>query len=294
MPEGSPRAARRRTAWEPPSAPCLRRGRLRHGAGGEGIEITVRSPAEAWIVPLIRPSTGGLSEEGGELRYLVGREKPPACGSPPAKRGERGSRSGRRWGAAWADPSPESLMREQRGMVLRSRWAVGAIAECHVTRGRPTVAIVADRGGARDAGTLGARPSTAQAYGAAQPDRARKRPQANTEIAAALGCHPVTRQWRRRFDQMGWRAERFRARAARSATQVGFDRQERLELATAPRDPLVDPLDGRRAGHETAISGSGAPDHRTSSSSSSCHPQFIDKVRDVAGLSTHPGRSCCA
>ena len=69
--------------------------------------------------------------------------------------------------------------------------------------GRPTVAVVLSDDERETLERWARRPTSAQAFGAALPDRARcAEGTPNTEIAAALGCHPVTAgKWRRRFAQ---------------------------------------------------------------------------------------------
>ena len=137
------------------------------------------------------------------------------------------------------------------GVAVRGcRWSVMS------TRlGRPTVAIVLSEEERETLERWARRPSTAQALALrSRIVLAAAARQANTEIAAALGCHPVTAgKWRRRFAQRrldGLGDEPASRRAPHDQRRAGGsgDRQD-AGTATAPRDPLVDPLDGRRAGH---------------------------------------------
>ncbi len=165
--------------------------------------------------------------------------------------------------------------------------------------GRPTVTIVLSAEERETLERWARRPSTAQALalrsrivlGAAAG-------QTNTEIGAALGCHPVTAgKWRRRFAQrrLDGLSDEPRPGAPRT---IGDEQVEAVIVKTLEQQP-------RHATHwstrsmaaemgmsQTAVSriwrAFGLKPHLVEQFKLSPDPQFIDKVRDVAGLYLNP------
>ena len=165
--------------------------------------------------------------------------------------------------------------------------------------GRPTVTIVLSAEEQETLERWARRPSTAQALalrsrivlGAAGG-------RTNTEIGAALGCHPVTvGKWRRRFAErrLDGLSDEPRPGAPRT---IGDEQVEAVIVKTLEEQP-------RHATHwstrsmaaemgmsQTAVSriwrAFGLKPHLVEQFKLSPDPQFIDKVRDVAGLYLNP------
>ena len=161
--------------------------------------------------------------------------------------------------------------------------------------GRPTVAIVLSEEERETLERWARRPTTAQALALrTRIVLAAAAGQANTEIGAALGCHPVTvGKWRRRFAQrrLDGLSDEPRPGAPRT---IGDEQVEAVVVNTLEQQP-------RNATHwstrsmaaemgmsQTAVSriwrAFGLKPHLVEHFKLSPDPQFIDKVRDVAGL----------
>ena len=165
--------------------------------------------------------------------------------------------------------------------------------------GRPTVAIVLSEAERATLERWARRPATAQALALrCRIVLAAAAGQANTEIGAALGCHPVTAgKWRRRFAQrrLDGLSDEPRPGAPRT---IGDELVEAVIVKTLEQQP-------RNATHwptrsmaaemgmsQTAVSriwrAFGLKPHLVEQFKLSPDPQFIDKVRDVAGLYLNP------
>ena len=162
--------------------------------------------------------------------------------------------------------------------------------------GRPTVAIVlSEEESELTLERWARRPTTAQALALrSRIVLAAAAGQANIEIGAALGCHPVTAgKWRRRFAQrrLDGLSDEPRPGAPRT---IGDEQVEAVVVKTLEQQP-------RNATHwstrsmaaemgmsQTAVSriwrAFGLKPHLVEHFKLSPDPQFIDKVRDVAGL----------
>ncbi len=165
--------------------------------------------------------------------------------------------------------------------------------------GRPTVTIVLSAEERETLERWARRPSTAQALALrSRIVLAAATGQANTEIGAALGCHPVTvGKWRRRFAQrrLDGLSDELHPVAPR---KISDEQVETVIVKTLERQP-------RHATHwstrskaaemgmsQTAISrirrALGFNPHLVEQFKLSPDPQLIDKVRDVAGLYLNP------
>ena len=165
--------------------------------------------------------------------------------------------------------------------------------------GRPTVAIVLSEAERATLERWARRPTTAQALALrSRIVLAAAAGQANIEIGAALGCHPVTvGKWRRRFAQrrLDGLSDEPRPGAPRT---IGDEQVEAVIVKTLEQQP-------RNATHwstrsmaaemgmsQTAVSriwrAFGLKPHLVEHFKLSPDPQFIDKVRDVAGLYLNP------
>ena len=174
-------------------------------------------------------------------------------------------------------------------------------------RGRPTVAIVLDGEERETLERWARRPKSSQALalqcrivlGAAEG-----RP--NNEIAAGLGCHPATvSKWRRRFAErrLDGLCDDPRPGPPRTIDDAAVERVIVLTLESTPTDAMNWSV--RSMAKAAGISPSsvhaiwqafGLKPHLAEEFKLSPDPQFIDKVRDVAGLYLNPPRQrwCCA
>ena len=120
----------------------------------------------------------------------------------------------------------------------------------------------------------------------------------NTEIAAALGCHPVTAgKWRRRFAQrrLDGLSDEPRPGAPRTISDARIEAVIVKTLEEQPHNATQWSTRSMAAAvgmSQTAISkiwrAFGLKPHLVEHFKLSPDPQFIDKVRDVAGLYLNP------
>ena len=166
-------------------------------------------------------------------------------------------------------------------------------------RGRPTATIVLTAEERETLERLALRPSTAQALAL----RSRivltaAAGQANVEIGAALGCHPVTAdKWRRRFaeQRLDGLSDEPRPGAPRT---IGDEQVEAVIVKTLEQQPRnATHWSTRSMAAEMGMSQSavsriwrafGLKPHLVEQFRLSPVPQFIDQVRDVAGLYLNP------
>ena len=121
---------------------------------------------------------------------------------------------------------------------------------------------------------------------------------ANQEIAAQLGCHPVTvGKWRRRFalHRLDGLHDEPRPGKPRTITDEEVERVIVKTLEEAPRDAThwsTRSMAEAVGLNQTAVSriwrAFGLKPHLTESFKLSPDPQFIDKVRDIVGLYLNP------
>ena len=182
-------------------------------------------------------------------------------------------------------------------------------------RGRPTVTIVLTAEERETLERWARRPSTAQALALrSRIVLAAAAGQANIEIGAALGCHPVTAgKWRRRFAQqrLDGLSDEPRPGAPRTISDEQVEAVIVKTLEQLPRNAThwsTRSMAAEMGMSQTAVSriwrAFGLKPHLVEQFKLSPDPQFIDKVRDVAGLYLNPpeapapglnrGPSCCA
>ncbi len=166
--------------------------------------------------------------------------------------------------------------------------------------GRPAVAIVLSEAERETLERWARRPSTAQAL--ALRCRivlaAAAAGQANIEIAAALGCHPVTAgKWRRRFaeQRLDGLSDEPRPGAPRTISDGQVEAVIVKTLEQQPRNAThwsTRSMAAEMGMSQSAISriwrAFGLKPHLVEQFRLSPDPQFIDKVRDVAGLYLNP------
>ena len=166
-------------------------------------------------------------------------------------------------------------------------------------QGRPTVTIVLSAEERETLERWARRPSTAQALALrCRIVLAAAAGQANTEIGAALGCHPVTAgKWRRRFAQrrLDGLSDEPRPGAPRTISDAQVEAVIVKTLEQQPRHAThwsTRSMAAELGMSQTAISriwrAFGLKPHLVEQFKLSPDPQFIDKVRDVAGLYLNP------
>jgi len=166
-------------------------------------------------------------------------------------------------------------------------------------RGRPTATIVLTAEERETLERWARRPSTAQALALrSRIVLAAADGQANIEIGAALGCHPVTAgKWRRRFaeQRLDGLSDEPRPGAPRT---IGDEQVEAVIVKTLETQPCnathwsTRSMAAEMGMSQTAVSriwrAFGLKPHLVEQFRLSPDPQFIDKVRDVAGLYLNP------
>ena len=165
--------------------------------------------------------------------------------------------------------------------------------------GRPTVAVVLSDDERETLERWARRPTSAQALALrCRIVLAAAEGTPNTEIAAALGCHPVTAgKWRRRFAQrrLDGLSDEPRPGAPRTISDAQIEAVIVKTLEEQPHNATQWSTRSMAAAvgmSQTAISkiwrAFGLKPHLVEHFKLSPDPQFIDKVRDVAGLYLNP------
>ena len=165
--------------------------------------------------------------------------------------------------------------------------------------GRPTVAIVLSDEERETLERWARRPTSAQALALrCRIVLAAAEGTSNKAIAAALDCHPVTvGKWRRRFAQ--WRLDGLQDEPRPGAPRTITDAQVEAVIVTTLEEqpPNATHWSTRSMAAALGMSQSaisriwrafGLKPHLVESFKLSPDPQFIDKVRDVAGLYLNP------
>ncbi len=165
--------------------------------------------------------------------------------------------------------------------------------------GRPTVAIVLSDEERETLERWARRPTSAQALALrCRIVLAAAEGTSNKAIAAALDCHPVTvGKWRRRFAQ--WRLDGLQDEPRPGAPRTITDAQvEAVIVTTLEEQPpnathwstrsMAAALGMSQSGISRIWRAFGLKPHLVESFKLSPDPQFIDKVRDVAGLYLNP------
>ncbi len=187
------------------------------------------------------------------------------------------------------------MVLKQAGLaVWGCRWSVMS-----TRMGRPTATIVLSEAERETLERWARRPTTAQALALrCRIVLAAAGGQANIEIGAALGCHPVTvGKWRRRFAQrrLDGLSDKPRPGAPRTISDEQVEAVIVRTLEQLPRNAThwsTRSMAAELGMSQTAISriwrAFGLKPHLVEHFKLSPDPQFIDKVRDVAGLYLNP------